>query len=206
LTAAGEETWAMAQGQRAGDLPIVEFPGRDEWRAWLEVNHVASAGAWLLIAKKGAAQRTVSYDEALEAALCFGWIDGQKRRLDASAWLQKFTPRGKRSVWSRLNRERVEALIARGEMGPAGLREVEQARADGRWAAAYDSQRTAIVPDDLRAELDARPRAKAFFEKLDSANRYAILWRLQTAKKPNTRERRLRQFVEMLERGEKLHP
>jgi uncharacterized protein YdeI (YjbR/CyaY-like superfamily) len=196
----------MAQGQRAGDLPIVELPGRDEWWAWLEVNHVASAGVWLVIAKKGAAQRTVSYDEALEVALCFGWIDGQKRRRDASAWLQKFTPRGTRSVWSRLNRERAEGLIARGEMKPAGLREVEQAKADGRWAAAYDSQRTAVVPDDLRAELDARPRAKAFFEKLDSANRYAILWRLQTAKKPETRERRLRQFVEMLERGEKLHP
>jgi uncharacterized protein YdeI (YjbR/CyaY-like superfamily) len=196
----------MAQEQHAGDLPMVEFPGRDEWRAWLEVNHVASAGVWLVIAKKGAPHHTVSYAEALEVALCFGWIDGQKRRHDASAWLQKFTPRGERSVWSRLNRERAEELIARGEMRPAGLREVRQAKADGRWADAYDPQRTAIVPHDLRAELDARPRAKTFFEKLDRANRYAILWRLQTAKKPETRERRLRQFVEMLERGEKLHP
>ncbi len=160
----------------------------------------------LLIAKKGSARQTVTYAEALEVALCYGWIDGQKQRHDDSGWLQKFTPRGARSVWSKLNRERAEALISSGEMRPSGLAEVERAKADGRWADAYDSQRTAVVPDDLQAALEANPEAKAFFETLNSANRYAIIWRLQTAKKAETRERRLWQFIEMLERHEKLHP
>ena len=188
------------------ELPIMEFATRDDWRAWLDVHHPGSPGVLLLIAKKGSARQTVSYAEALEVALCYGWIDGQKRRHDDSGWLQKFTPRGARSVWSKLNRERAEGLISSGEMRPSGLAEVERAKADGRWADAYDSQRTAVVPDDLQAALDAHPEAKSFFATLDSANRYAIIWRLQTAKKAETRERRLRQFVEMLERHEKLHP
>jgi uncharacterized protein YdeI (YjbR/CyaY-like superfamily) len=148
----------------------------------------------------------VSYAEALEAALCYGWIDGQKRSHDDGSWLQKFTPRAARSVWSKLNRQRAEALVASGEMRPAGLAEVERAKSDGRWANAYDSPSTAVVPADLLAALEAHPEAKAFFETLNSANRYAIIWRLQTAKKAETRERRLRQFIEMLERHEKLHP
>jgi uncharacterized protein YdeI (YjbR/CyaY-like superfamily) len=148
----------------------------------------------------------VSYPEALEMALCYGWIDGQKQRHDESGWLQRFTPRAPRSVWSKLNRDRAEALIAGGEMRPPGLAEVERAKSDGRWDDAYDSQRTAVVPGDLKAALEEHPEAKAFFETLNSANRYAIVWRLQTAKKAETRERRLRQFIEMLERHEKLHP
>ena len=184
----------------------MEFATRDDWRAWLDVHHPTSRGVFLLIARKGSGRQTVSYAEALEVALCYGWIDGQKQRHDDSGWLQKFTPRGARSVWSKLNRERAEALISSGEMRPPGLAEVARAKADGRWVEAYDSQSTAVVPDDLQAALEARPEAKAFFETLNSANRYAILWRLQTAKKAETRERRLRQFIEMLERHEKLHP
>lgn len=198
----------MASGPKPqmSDLPVVRVATMEAWRAWLEQNHASSPGVWLQIAKKGATEPTPSYEEALTVALCFGWIDGQKQKLDEAAWLQKFTPRGPRSVWSKRNRGKAEELIRTGAMRPAGLREIERARADGRWEAAYDSQRTAGVPEDLEAELDAHPAAKAFFETLDSANRYAILWRLQTAKKAATRERRLRQFIEMLERGEKLHP
>jgi uncharacterized protein YdeI (YjbR/CyaY-like superfamily) len=184
----------------------LEFATRHDWRAWLDVHHTTSRGVLLLIARKGFGRRTVTYAEAVEVALCYGWIDGQKQRHDDSGWLQKFSPRGARSVWSKLNRERAEALISSGEMRPPGLAEVARAKADGRWAEAYDSQRTAVVPDDLQAALKAHPEAKAFFETLNSANRYAILWRLQTAKKAETRERRLRQFIEMLERHEKLHP
>jgi uncharacterized protein YdeI (YjbR/CyaY-like superfamily) len=184
----------------------MEFEARDDWRAWLEAHHDESPGVWLLIAKKGSAHQTVSYAEALEAALCYGWIDGQKQRHDDDCWLQKFTPRGSRSVWSKLNRQRAEELIRSGEMRPSGLAEVERAKSDGRWAHAYDSPRTAVVPGDLQAALEAHPEAKAFFETLNSANRYAIIWRLQTAKKAETRERRLWQFIEMLERHEKLHP
>jgi uncharacterized protein YdeI (YjbR/CyaY-like superfamily) len=185
---------------------MMEFATREDWRSWLGVHYEGSPGVLLLIAKKGSARRTVSYAEALEVALCYGWIDGQKQRHDDSSWLQKFTPRGARSVWSKLNRDRAEALIASGEMRPPGLAEVERAKADGRWADAYDSPRTAVVPGDLQAALEAHPEAKAFFETLNSANRYAIVWRLQTAKKTETRERRLRQFIQMLERHEKLHP
>jgi uncharacterized protein YdeI (YjbR/CyaY-like superfamily) len=187
-------------------LSALHVPDAAAWRAWLKEHHADSPGVWLLIARKGAAQGSVSYDEALDEALCFGWIDGQKGSHDDSAWRQKFTPRGPRSVWSKRNRARAEALIASGRMTPAGAAAVELAKADGRWAAAYDSPSTAAVPDDLQAELDAHPEAKAFFATLDAANRYAILWRLQTAKKPETRARRLAQFVGMLERHEVLHP
>jgi uncharacterized protein YdeI (YjbR/CyaY-like superfamily) len=188
------------------ELPEIRFADRDDWAGWLEEHHSSAPGVWLRIAKKEAGRSSVSYQEALEAALCYGWIDGQKRALDAGSWLQKFTRRGPRSVWSKINRDRAEALIEIGQMRPAGAVEVERAKADGRWAAAYDSPSTAAVPDDLQAELDERPEAKAFFETLNSANRYAIIWRLQTAKRAETRTKRLRQFVEMLERREKLHP
>jgi uncharacterized protein YdeI (YjbR/CyaY-like superfamily) len=194
-----------SQSQR-GELPVLTFDTQEAWRAWLDEHHASSAGAWLRIARKGAAEPTVSYEDALTEGLCFGWIDGQKRKLDETAWLQKFTPRGPRSVWSRRNRDKAEELMRSGAMRPAGLREVERAQADGRWEAAYDSPRTAEVPHDLQAEMDSHPAAKAFFETLDAANRYAILWRLQTAKKPEARERRLSKFIEMLERQEKLHP
>jgi uncharacterized protein YdeI (YjbR/CyaY-like superfamily) len=189
----------------ADELPIVLFAGPPEFEAWLEENHASSQGLWLKIAKKGAAEASVTYAEALELALCFGWIDSQKRGHDETHFLQRFTPRRPRGRWSRINREKAEALIEGGKMRPAGMTEIEAAKADGRWEAAYEGQRTAQVPPDLQRELDANPAAKEFFTELDSANRYAIVYRLNDAKKPETRERRLRKFVAMLERGEKIH-
>jgi uncharacterized protein YdeI (YjbR/CyaY-like superfamily) len=189
----------------ADDLPVLLFADPDELEAWLEENHESSQGVWLKIAKKGAAESSVTYAEALELALCFGWIDSQKRGFDETHFLQRFTPRRPRGRWSRINREKAEALIAAEKMRPTGLAEVEAARADGRWEAAYEGQRTAQVPPDLQRELDANPAAKEFFAGLDSTNRYAIVYRLNDAKKPETRERRLRKFVAMLERGEKIH-
>jgi uncharacterized protein YdeI (YjbR/CyaY-like superfamily) len=190
----------------ADQLPIQLFANADEFERWLEGNHESSEGVWLKIAKKGAEERSVSYAEALELALCFGWIDSQKRGLDERHFLQRFTPRRPRGRWSRINREKAEALLESGRMRGAGLAEVEAAKADGRWETAYEGQRTAQVPPDLRRELGARPAAAEFFAGLDSANRYAVIYRLEEAKKPETRERRLRKFVAMLERGEKIHP
>lgn len=189
----------------SAELPILAFDSPDAWAAWLEEQHASSKGVWLKLAKKGSGIPSVTYAEALEVALCYGWIDGQKRSHDASAWLQKFTPRGKRSIWSKVNREKALALIESGRMRPAGLEEVERAQRDGRWEAAYDSQSTAAVPTDLAAALEQSPKAQAFFATLDSANRYAILFRVQTAKKAETRARRIEQLVQMLERGEKIH-
>jgi uncharacterized protein YdeI (YjbR/CyaY-like superfamily) len=187
------------------ELPILLFATPAELEGWLEKNHAACDGIWLKIAKKGAPEPSVTYAEALELALCFGWIDSQKRGHDETHFLQRFTPRRPRGKWSRINREKAEALIVDGAMRLTGLAEVEAARADGRWDAAYEGQRTAKVPDDLQRELDASPAAAEFFAGLDSANRYAIVYRLGDAKKPETRERRLRKFVAMLERGEKIH-
>ncbi|HEX6687284.1 MAG TPA: YdeI/OmpD-associated family protein [Solirubrobacterales bacterium] len=189
----------------ADDLPILLFAAPPELEAWLEEENAGSAGIWLKIAKKDSGVKSVSYAEALELALCFGWIDSQKRGFDEKHFLQRFTPRRPRGRWSRINREKAEELIELGRMRPAGLVEVEAAKADGRWEDAYEGQRTAEVPADLQRQLDARPAAREFFATLDSANRYAIVYRLGEAKKPETRERRLRKFVEMLERGEKIH-
>ena len=189
----------------ADELPIVLFASPAELEAWLEQEGAGSTGVWLKIAKKDSGVKSVSYAEALEVALCFGWIDSQKRGLDEKHFLQRFTPRRPRGRWSRINREKAEGLIESGRMLPAGLAEVEAAKADGRWDAAYEGQRTAEVPADLQRELDARPAAGEFFAALDGANRYAIVYRLGEAKRPETRERRLKKFVEMLERGEKIH-
>jgi uncharacterized protein YdeI (YjbR/CyaY-like superfamily) len=186
-------------------LPVLAFAQPRDWAAWLAKHHAQAPGVWLKLAKKDSGIASVTYAQALEVALAWGWIDGQKQAHDATAWLQRFTPRGPRSIWSKINRDKALALIAAGEMKPAGLAEVERAKADGRWAAAYDSQSRSAVPEDLAAALKASPRAAAFFATLDSANRYAILFRLHTAKKPETRARRLEQFVGMLERGEKIH-
>ncbi len=188
------------------ERPILVFSSTEEWAAWLEVQPRASRGAWLKIGRKGSGRSTVTYEQAVRTALAFGWIDGQKRRLDDAFWLQRFTPRKGRSVWSKRNRELAEALIARGEMREAGRAAVEEAKANGSWDRAYDSQRTAAVPDDLRAALQRDPAAAAFFESLDSANRYAILFRLQNAVRPETRARRIEQFVALLHRGHKIHP
>jgi uncharacterized protein YdeI (YjbR/CyaY-like superfamily) len=188
------------------DVPIISFASRQEWDAWLGDQHDSSSGLWLKIAKKSAGTDSVSYAEALEVALCYGWIDGQKRKFDDEYWLQRFTPRKPRSRWSKINRAKALELIEKGEMNPAGLREVERAKADGRWDAAYEGQSTATVPDDLRSALEASDRARDFFATLDSANRYAILHRIQDAKRPETRARRIEKYVAMLNEHRKIHP
>lgn len=190
----------------ASDYPILLFADRAAFRKWLSAHHASQPGLWLRIAKAASPLRSVTYAEALDLALCFGWIDGQKRSYDADSFLQKFTPRQKRSPWSKRNREHVERLTAAGEMHSAGLAAVEAARADGRWDRAYDSPGTMKVPEDLQAALAEHPEAKAFFEALKGANRYAILYRIQTAVKPETRARRIAEYVAMLQRRETLHP
>jgi uncharacterized protein YdeI (YjbR/CyaY-like superfamily) len=188
------------------DLPVIHLASRDAWAAWLGERHADSAGVWLKIAKKASGIDTVTYAEALDLALCYGWIDGQKDKLDDDFWLQRFTPRRPRSKWSQRNRVRALELIDTGELQAAGLREVEQAKADGRWDAAYTAQSTATVPDDLRRALNKSKRAAEFFAGLDSRNRYAILYRIQDAKKPETRARRVDHFVAMLHEGRTIYP
>jgi uncharacterized protein YdeI (YjbR/CyaY-like superfamily) len=189
----------------APDLPIILFGDQAAWAEWLDEHHADSPGAWLRLAKKGAPYASVSYAEALDVALCYGWIDSQKKTFDNHSFLQKFGPRGARSIWSKINRDKIQALTEAGRMKPAGILAVESAKADGRWDAAYDPASTATVPDDLQAALDANPRAKEFFATLNGANRYAVLFRVQTAKKPETRAKRIATLVEMLERNEKIH-
>jgi uncharacterized protein YdeI (YjbR/CyaY-like superfamily) len=184
----------------------LSFASAAHWREWLEQHHDTPAGVRLKIAKKGTGVETVAYPEVLDVALCFGWIDGVRHKHDDTYFVQTFMPRRARSKWSQINREKVERLTAAGEMHPAGLAEVQRAKADGRWDAAYEPQSRATVPDDLQAALDASPAAAEAFAGLTSQNRYSILFRLRDAKKPETRARRLRQFVEMLERGETVHP
>jgi uncharacterized protein YdeI (YjbR/CyaY-like superfamily) len=188
------------------DLPVMLFEHQKDWEAWLDQNHAASSGLWLRLAKKASGLNSVSYAEAVEVALCYGWIDGQTKSYDESSWLQKFTPRGAKSIWSKINREKAQKLIESGQMKPAGLKAIEAAKQDGRWEAAYDSPSRAIVPSDFQAELDKNAQAKAFFATLNSTNRYAILHRIQTAKKAETRTKRIEQFIRMLEKHEKLYP
>ncbi len=182
------------------------FANQEEWETWLDHHGGSSSGAWLRLAKKSAGQPTVSYAQALESALCFGWIDGQKQAENDHYWLQRFTPRTARSIWSKINKEKAEALVASGRMRPAGMREIDRAKQDGRWDAAYASASNSTVPEDLQRALDAHPEAKTFFATLNSKNRYAILFRVQNAKKPETRARKIAQFIEMLSKGETLHP
>lgn len=182
------------------------FESAAAWEAWLEAEHERADEVWLKIAKKRSGIDSVTHAEALEVALCFGWIDGQRKAFDADWFLQRFTPRRKGSKWSRINRDKVEALIAAGRMSPAGLREYEQAKADGRLAAAYEPQSAITVPDDLARALEQNPAAARFFETLDSQNRYAVLYRIEDAKRPETRAGRIAQYVEMLAEGRKLHP
>lgn len=189
------------------DNPIMLFASQQDWEAWLHEHHIQSAGLWLQIAKKGAGIPSVSYAEALEIALCYGWIDGQKRSYDEKFFLQRFTPRRSKSIWSKINTEHVARLIAEGRMQPAGLREVEAAQQDGRWEAAYQSQSGLVAPPaDFQAELDKNPQARDFFATLNSANRYAIYFRIQNAKKPETRQKRIQQFIAMLAEHKKIHP
>jgi uncharacterized protein YdeI (YjbR/CyaY-like superfamily) len=186
-------------------LPVIPFAGAEAWERWLEEHHESAPGLWLKLAKKGTQIASVTYAQALELALCFGWIDGQKGAYDECWWLQRFTPRGPRSRWSRINREKAQELELAGRLRPAGLREIERARGDGRWEAAYESQSRATVPEDLQHELDRDPAARAFFESLERHNRYAILYRIQDAKRPETRARRIARFMEMLRAGERPH-
>jgi uncharacterized protein YdeI (YjbR/CyaY-like superfamily) len=175
------------------------------WEQWLAEHHTRTAGVWIKMAKKASGIASVTHDEALDVALCYGWIDGQRNSLDDSYFLQKFTPRRPKSLWSKRNIDKIAALTAAGRMQPSGLAEVEAAKADGRWEAAYDSPKNMVVPEDFLQALAADEPARAFFDTLNQANRFAIAWRLQTAKKPETRRRRFEALLAMLARGEKLH-
>jgi len=192
-------------GQRE-DLPLLELESQQAWEQWLDANHGCSPGVWLKIAKKGATAPTPTYAQALVSALAYGWIDGQRGALDELYWRQRFTKRGRRSKWSQLNRDKANALIASKRMKPAGQLEVDRAKQDGRWDAAYEPQSRATVPEDFQRELDRNPDAKAFFETLKGPNRYAFLFRLHDAKRPETRARRIARFVEMLNERTTFYP
>ena len=200
---AGKNT--NGEKQPGGDVPIRAFKDAKAWEEWLAKNHREVNGVWMRLAKKNSGTKSITYPEALEIALCYGWIDAQKRGESETAWLQRFLPRAKKSIWSKINTENALALIASGRMNPAGLDEVARAKQDGRWEAAYEPASTAKVPPDFEDALNESPRAKEFFKTISAANRYAILWRLQTAKKAETRTKRIRTFVEMLEKGETIH-
>ncbi|HVU45904.1 MAG TPA: YdeI/OmpD-associated family protein [Terracidiphilus sp.] len=187
-------------------MKSLTFKSSVNFRNWLEQNHAGAEGIWLRIFKKDSGNTSITYAEALDQALCFGWIDGQKQAYDEHSWLQKFTPRRAKSGWSKVNTQHAERLIRTGQMTVSGLREIESAQADGRWKAAYDSSRNAAPPEDFLRALDNNKKAKAFFETLNKANIYSIVYRLQTAKKPETREKRMKLILEMLTRGEKFHP
>jgi len=202
---AGERTAAQVAAT-AENLPLLSFATARAWLEWLAAHHASSRGLWLKIAKKGSDLDSVTYAEALDAALAWGWIDGQKGTFDEVSWLQRFTPRAARSPWSKINRTKAEALIASGTMQVPGLGEVERAKRDGRWERAYDGARSSSMPADLVAALARNARARAFFETLDGANRYAILYRVQTAKKPETRAERIKRFVALCARHETIHP
>ena len=186
------------------ELPIFHFESAQAWEAWLAENHDAAPGLWLKVAKKNSGIDSVSYREAVDIALCYGWIDSQARSFDEAFYLQRFTPRRARSPWSRINRERATALMEQGRIKPPGLREIERAREDGRWDRAYEPQSAAEVPEDLQQALDRNPRAKEFFEGLTASQRYSILYRIQDAKRPETRARRIAQYVAMLDEGKTL--
>ncbi|WP_415925743.1 YdeI/OmpD-associated family protein [Streptomyces scabiei] len=196
---------SMSEGARKSPDPVLLVATQEEWEKWLDENHEDVSGIWFQIPKNGSGVEGVDYAHALESALCYGWIDGQKKKLDDRHWLQRFTPRRPDSKWSKVNREKAAELIKSGRMRPAGLREVEKAKTDGRWEAAYAAQSKATVPDDLQAALDAAPKARDFFATLDSRNRYAILHRVEDAKKPETRAARIEKFVAMLAEQKKLY-
>jgi uncharacterized protein YdeI (YjbR/CyaY-like superfamily) len=189
----------------ANDLPILQFPNRSAWERWLENHHESSAGVWLKIARKRSGAVTLTYPEALEEAIRYGWIDGQKGAHDDGFWLQRFGPRGPRSKWSQVNRDKATELIEQGRMRPAGIAQVEAARQDGRWEAAYAPQSTVTVPDDFQQALDANPAANEFFATLKSSERYSFLYRIHDAKRPETRARRISDYVAMLAEGTTIH-
>ena len=192
--------------KNANDLPMLPFATWQDWEAWLKEHHADVKGVWLKIAKKDSRLPSVSYAEALDSALCYGWIDGQKAAFDERYWLQKFTPRGPKSMWSKINCGKVAALLAEGRLQPAGIRQVELAKADGRWDLAYDPQSRITVPEDFQSELDKNSEAYDFFQTLNSVNRYAVLHRIQIAKKPETRAALIQKYIEMLAQHQKLYP
>jgi uncharacterized protein YdeI (YjbR/CyaY-like superfamily) len=198
--------WYTTFMKEANNLPIISFVTQQDCEAWLKEHHAHTRGLWLKLAKKETGIPSVSYAEALESALCYGWIDGQKASCDEHYWLQKFTPRGPKSLWSQVNCNKATALLASGRMQPAGRRQVELAKADGRWEAAYQSQSKITIPEDFQRELDTHQQAQEFFQTLNSVNRYAILHRIHTAKKPQTRAARIKKFIDMLTNQQKLYP
>jgi uncharacterized protein YdeI (YjbR/CyaY-like superfamily) len=191
--------------KKGNEMQVVSFASSKEWRKWIAANHDTSNGVWLQFFKKDSGEKTVTYAEALEEALCYGWIDGQANKYDATSYIQKFTPRRPKSIWSKRNTEKAERLIQEGKMKKAGMQQVELAKADGRWQQAYDSPKNMQVPEDFLQQLSKDIKAKAFFDGLNKANLYAIAWRLQTAKKPETREKRLKEMLEMMREGKKFH-
>ncbi|MGW9123965.1 YdeI/OmpD-associated family protein [Paenibacillus chitinolyticus] len=192
--------------KKALELPVLCFENQEAFEIWLESNHETSPGILLQIAKKNARVVTVSYQEALESALCYGWIDSQKKTFDDQSWLQRFTPRGNRSIWSKVNKDKAEQLIADARMKPGGLRAIEDAKRSGQWDKAYEPQSSGSVPEDFAARLELNAQAKAFYDTLNKQNKFAIHFRIQNVKKQETREKRILQFIEMLERGEKIYP
>lgn len=201
-----QQTKAKASARQPGvEQPVIAFASAAKFAGWLSKHHAEHQGIWMRIYKKASGRPTVTYAEALDEALCHGWIDGQKQRGDEESWLQKFTHRGPRSVWSKVNVGNVERLTKEGRMKAAGIAAIEAAKADGRWDNAYHSSSTAEPPDDFTVALAKSPKAAAFFATLSKGNRYPIIYRLQNAKKPETRAKRLKEFIAMLERGEKFH-
>src|SRR5215211_6496957 len=189
----------------ATELPILPFANKKNWADWLAKQYDKTTGIWIKIGKKDSGILSLTYEETLDVALCYGWIDGQKKGFDDQYWLQKFTPRGPKSIWSKINTEKAERLIASSEMKTAGLKAIEAAKQDGRWDAAYASQKNITIPEDFQAALDKNEKARASFARLKSAERYSFLFRFHHAKKPETRARHIQKFVEMLEKGEKIH-
>ena len=188
------------------DVPIFSFDSPNKWHEWLQTNHTQPKGVWIRFFKKNAHVSSMTYTEAVDEALCYGWIDSQAKKYDEMSYIQKFTPRRTKSIWSKINRERIEKLITAGKMQASGLKQVEEAKKDGRWDHAYDSPRNMTLPEDFLKALSQNKQAKAFFETLNKTNTYAIMWRLQTAKKPETRAKRMTLVLEMLAKGEKFHP
>ena len=192
--------------QQAAELPIIFFESQSAFEGWLNTNATTAPGVWLQLAKKNSGIASISYDEAVESALCYGWIDSQGKSFDDKTWIQKYTPRGKKSIWSKVNKEKAEVLVTNGRMTPAGLQAIELAKQNGNWDKAYEPQSTASLPEDFAAMLENNAKAKVFYDSLNSRNKYAILFRLQHANKLETRLKRMQQFLEMLEKGEKIYP
>jgi uncharacterized protein YdeI (YjbR/CyaY-like superfamily) len=190
---------------KSAELKIIPFKTPEAFLVWLKKNHATSPGIWLQFFKKGSGVKTITYAEALDEALCYGWIDSQVKRFDEKSYLQRFGPRKSKSVWSKINRLHIARLTRDGRMAPTGLAHVTSAKADGRWEGAYDSPKNMVAPDDLTAALAKHKKAERFFKSLNKANVYAIAWRLQTAKKPETRKKRMDLILEMLKKGEKFH-